>query len=393
MRCGPRRWTSPANLIFTPRVTSLVPSVSVIIPALNAEDSVGACIESVLAQDLPPGELELILVDNGSRDRTLEKARRYPIQVVEEPRRGRSRARNLGARVARGEYLGFVDVDCEAPKNWLSASLSLMDRPWIGGVQARVQKPGFAPTSPRFTQAHYYRPFLDTCAMVTLRSAYRHAHGFDEELRRTVDMDYSFRLLSCGYAFGWVPEVVMIKHHDLNPRQIVRRGWDGGKSLSELSRKWQALTPEPATQLWRDRLLSWGRTLLGDARHPLSSRGRNALEGTCKVVAAAITDLRAAPVHVERYEVVTPVARVLGSRASLVIERQGGLVYDAAARQVHELNAARRHALTGLIDALPEEQLMVRVQQEAGVDHAAARSALDAVRALSRQLLQAANAP
>lgn len=369
---------------------SHVPSVSVVIPALNADDSVGACIESVLAQDLPKGELELIVVDNGSRDGTLEKARRYPIQVVEERRRGRSRARNLGARLARGQFLGFVDVDCEAPKNWLSASIALMDRPWIGAVQSRVQKPGFAATSPRFTQAYYYRPFLDTCAMVTTRSAYENAHGFDEELRRTVDMDYSFRLLSCGYAFGWVPEVVMIKHHDLSSRQIARRGWDGGKSLSELARKWHALTPEPATQFWRDRLLSWGRSVAGDARHPMATRGKNALEATCKVVAAAVTDLRAAPVQVERYELATPLHRVLGSRASLLVERQGALVYDAARRQVHELDAAGRHALSGLIDAEPEDQLLARVAYLAGVDGARARDGLEAVRALSRQLLRAA---
>ena len=50
-------------------------------------------------------------------------------------------------------------------------------------------------------------PFIDTCSVVFCKKASDDAKGFDEELARGVDMDFSFRLLSSGYAFSWVPEI------------------------------------------------------------------------------------------------------------------------------------------------------------------------------------------
>ncbi len=368
---------------------SPAPSVSVIIPALNAEDSIGPCLESLLAQQFPSAALEVIVVDNGSTDGTLDIARGFPVQVASQPQRGRSRARNLGARLARGSYLGFIDVDCEAPSDWLEKSLAALCRPWIGAVQARVQKPGFPLVPEPFTQAHYHRPFLDTCAMVTTRAAFADARGFDEELRRTVDMDYSFRLLSCGYAFAWLPRVVMTKHHQLSPRQIVRRGWDGGKSLSELARKWRRLTPQSPARLWRDRSVAWAKVLVRDARHPLRNSGKNALEGTMKLVAAAFTDLRGAPVQVERYEPTTRLHEVLGPWASLVISEDEGLVFDADHEALHRLSRPQCVALRGLIDRANEAAVISEIQSETAQSEAAARAALNEMRELSRRLLRA----
>lgn len=375
-------------MVFTPRLMSPAPSVSVIVPALNAVDGIGPCLESLRRQHLPGDEFEVIVVDNGSTDGTLEVARSFPVQVVSEPRRGRSRARNLGARLAQGSYLAFIDVDCEAPADWLAKSLAALSRSWLGAVQARVQKPGFAAVPEPFTQAHYYRPFLDTCAMVTTRSAFEHARGFDEELRRTVDMDYSFRLLSCGYAFAWLPRVVMTKHHQLNPRQIVRRGWDGGKSLSELARKWPRLTPQTPLTLWRDRGLSWARTVVKDARHPLQSRGKNALEGTLKLLAAAVTDLQRTPVSVESYALVTRLHEVLGSTSSLVVSEDEGLIFDAKQQALHRLSPVHVFVLSGLIDGTGESEIVTNALRDTGSSESAVRAALAEVRDLSRRLLQ-----
>lgn len=363
--------------------------VSVIVPAFEAAQSIGACVESVLSQTGLGAEFEVIVVDNGSTDGTLERALRYPVRTVVEARRGRSRARNLGARLARGDYLAFIDVDCEAPPDWLSASLASLTRPWIGAVQARVQKPGFAPTPLEFTQAYYYRPFLDTCAMVTTREAFQNAHGFDEELRRTVDMDYSFRLLSCGYAFAWLPRVVMTKHHELTSRQILRRGWDGGTSLSVLARKWQKLNPQPPATLWRDRALALARSLLNDARRPLATRGKNALEASTKALAAAVADLSGGSVAIGEYELATRLHEVLGPRASLVLSEEGGLVFDAGRSRLHRLNRPESLALVGLIDGAEEARTVAHVVGDAGCSEAGARASLAAARGLSEQLRHA----
>src|SRR5437588_11225281 len=88
-----------------------MPRVSVIVPVRNAVRTIGRTIDGVLSQTY--GDLELIVVDNGSTDGTREAIAAYDgrITVVEERRAGPSVARNAGARAAKGVYLAFVDAD------------------------------------------------------------------------------------------------------------------------------------------------------------------------------------------------------------------------------------------------------------------------------------------
>jgi len=88
------------------------PLVSVIIPAYNAEANLGACIESVIAQTWK--NLEIIIVDDGSRDASLKVAQSYSadnIEVISQKNAGASVARNTGLKVAHGEYIQFLDAD------------------------------------------------------------------------------------------------------------------------------------------------------------------------------------------------------------------------------------------------------------------------------------------
>ncbi len=92
--------------------------LSVVIPARNEERLVGRAVRSVAAQAWPLERLEAIVVDNGSTDRTaavVEEVARavapLPVVLVQEPLPGRSRAKNRGAAVARGDVLLFLDAD------------------------------------------------------------------------------------------------------------------------------------------------------------------------------------------------------------------------------------------------------------------------------------------
>ena len=88
--------------------------VSVIIPAYNAEDYIGKCLDSVLNQTLK--EIEIICVDDGSEDKTGQILEEYKkkdnrVQVVKKVHSNTGDSRNAGMKAAKGEYLSFVDAD------------------------------------------------------------------------------------------------------------------------------------------------------------------------------------------------------------------------------------------------------------------------------------------
>ena len=85
-------------------------SVSVIIPVFNAADHLRSCLARLA--EWPAGPLELIVVDDGSTDESAEVARSFGAAVISTGgRKGPARARNLGARAARGDILFFIDSD------------------------------------------------------------------------------------------------------------------------------------------------------------------------------------------------------------------------------------------------------------------------------------------
>lgn len=86
------------------------PLVSILIPAFNAERYVSPCVESVLSQEY--GKLEVIVVDDGSSDGTLEALSRYKnIKVITQSNQGACAARNQALGAARGTYIKFLDAD------------------------------------------------------------------------------------------------------------------------------------------------------------------------------------------------------------------------------------------------------------------------------------------
>ncbi len=92
--------------------------ISVVIPALNEEDNLPACLESLKNQQRP-GAFEVIVVDNGSTDRTSEVAAEHGALVVKCPKRGVAYARQAGAEAARGEIVAQADADTVYPPGWL----------------------------------------------------------------------------------------------------------------------------------------------------------------------------------------------------------------------------------------------------------------------------------
>ncbi|MDF1755349.1 MAG: glycosyltransferase [Verrucomicrobiales bacterium] len=111
------------------------PKISVVIPARNEERWIGLCLSALHAGTTPRSEYEVILVDNGSTDQTVEIARPLVDQIIDLAGVNVSQMRNAAVAEARGEVLAFLDADCIPTPDWLETGLkSLGDENCITGA-------------------------------------------------------------------------------------------------------------------------------------------------------------------------------------------------------------------------------------------------------------------
>ena len=92
------------------------PALSVVVCAYNEERYLGDCLESLLHLDYP--NLDVVICDDGSTDRTLEIASRYPFRIQALEHKGLSAARNAGLEVARGDLIAYLDADAACDPDW-----------------------------------------------------------------------------------------------------------------------------------------------------------------------------------------------------------------------------------------------------------------------------------
>ena len=112
--------------------------LSIIIPAFNEAGHIGRCLDSISAAiesgPLPSAAVEVIVVDNNSTDTTSEIARQHGATVVFEPVNQISRARNVGARAADGDWLVFLDADTQlTPALWADMIDCIESGQYAGG--------------------------------------------------------------------------------------------------------------------------------------------------------------------------------------------------------------------------------------------------------------------
>jgi len=186
-----------------------MPTVSVIIPAYNAARFLAETLRSALGQTL--GDIEVIVVDDGSKDDTAEVARSFPaVRYVHQKNAGVSAARNTGAAHATGEFLAFLDSDdlwhpdklrqqVEAlrqhPQSVFSRTEALSDPT----RQAEVQQGKHADGAPHELIPDFHSsflvPYLTTSTVMVRRTAFEEAKGFGTTLRIAEDVAFYLRVL------------------------------------------------------------------------------------------------------------------------------------------------------------------------------------------------------
>ncbi len=234
--------------------------ISVVIPTFNKASLLEQTIEALRSQSLPETcAWEIVVVNDGSTDNTgaflatLETGTKPGIRVVTPGQNvGRAKARNLGAREARGRYLLFMDDDIVAPPGLVAAHLRLLDDyPNCGTI-------GYAVTDPALIDAPHFS-YLDTRGAARLaagwapgryfvtqnasvpRDNFLAVGGFDEQFSAYgfEDMELAFRLedetnLRFHVLTEPVPKHV---HHHTAAEYFAKKRECGVRSLPHLARK------------------------------------------------------------------------------------------------------------------------------------------------------------
>ena len=113
--------------------------LTVVIPALNSASTISLTLSSIFSNSVSSEMFEVLVVDDGSSDSTVEVARRFPVRIYSCSEKGIGPPRNLGIKMAKGDIVSFTDSDCVVGKDWLENILSFFERnPEADGVGGPV---------------------------------------------------------------------------------------------------------------------------------------------------------------------------------------------------------------------------------------------------------------
>jgi len=180
--------------------------VSIIIPAFNEERSIGSCLDAIATLRTADAEFEVLVIDNGSADRTVEIARNYAgclnLRTVVEPGVHVSVLRNTGARLATGKYLAFVDADCIVSPHWLANLIGRFRQNERGIWGAHYQIPASSTWIARAwygkTGASGPTSYVPGGTLAISRSHFLMLGGFDEDIQTNEDYEFCRRARDHG---------------------------------------------------------------------------------------------------------------------------------------------------------------------------------------------------
>jgi len=220
------------------------PRVSVVVCSYNAERTMEPCLASL--RDLRYPNYEVVVVNDGSKDRTLEIAQRYDYcRIISQENKGLSMARNVGAQAANGEIIAYTDSDCVADPDWLTylvAKMQSNNLQAVGGPNFPPPEDTLVPSAVAVSPGGPTHVLLsdDTaehiagCNMAFRREALEKVGLFDPVYRSAGDdVDLCWRLQNAGYTIGFSPSAV-VWHYRRNTVQAYlqqQRGYGKAEAL------------------------------------------------------------------------------------------------------------------------------------------------------------------
>jgi GT2 family glycosyltransferase len=259
------------------------PELSVVICSRDGAATIGRTLVSLAAQTIAE-TIDVIVVDDGSRDDTAAVAAAHSARVIRHDRnRGLGAARNAGAWASETEIVAFIDDDCEATPGWAAALHAAFDDPEVTGAGGQVNPgPGDDFTraylrrhnpleplemdlarsdgrlyrlglylgrqiAPRATQTAARDVFaLVGASMAFRKSALERVGGFDEQFTfgaEELELCHRLRTSDPAVRLRFVPQAAVIHHFRPSLRDTLRRSRSYGVGSARLSQRWPALRP------------------------------------------------------------------------------------------------------------------------------------------------------
>jgi hypothetical protein len=224
-----RRWNRSLGSADGKADPVTVPFVSVVVPVRNGADTIGDCVAALLATDYPVDRREIIVVDNASTDQTAAILATLPVKHVDEPRVGRSRARNRGIHESRGEIVAFIDADCIADPGWLAEIVAAFQVGRPAGVAGEIMADEprtaaqrfMAEREPRWQSVALHLPerFAITANVAYHRDVFEQVGYFDPRFVTAEDVDFGWRFFAVGLQMTYCP-TALVAH------RMRASGWD-----------------------------------------------------------------------------------------------------------------------------------------------------------------------
>lgn len=215
-------------------MTEVSPLVSVIVPVYNGEKYLSEAIESILSQTYHP--TEIIIVNDGSTDRSAEIAQRFSsaVNYCYQPNAGTGAARNRGMELAQGSFFAFLDAD----DIWLQDKLVIQMAAFYNNPEAEIifghVKQFYSPELDEATRSRLrctdeaMRGFLP-CTMLIKRDAFFKVGLFETNWRLGQDVSWILRSREQGLREVMLPDLVYMRRLHKNNKGITRQEFSGDR--------------------------------------------------------------------------------------------------------------------------------------------------------------------
>jgi len=220
-----------------------LPKVSIIVASYNNAKTIDECIKSIFSLDYPAGHIEVIVMDGGSKDATVEKAKKYPVKVLSVGLNAPAAYNYAMNNVAAHPILGFIDSDAKVEAQWLRKLVPHLDAPKVAGVSGGIET--WNSENPwarsigydlekRYQRIGNYTSRIATMNLLLKKAVIKEAGGWDENLPSQYDTDLGYRLSVKGYKIAYEPKAICYHFNRPTLKAFYRQQLQYGKNTLKL---------------------------------------------------------------------------------------------------------------------------------------------------------------